>query len=83
MEILIIFLAGYICATYVFPILDLFVQHLVNIFTLKATVVQSQINKLNGEVKELQPQIGFSIQNNKDEYYDEDDMEDKCIGFKK
>lgn len=61
-------------------------DNLMNLFaswiTVKTNYMQKEINELFAETEVKSPQIGYVIQN-EEEYYDEEDYEDKAkIGFK-
>lgn len=77
-------LIGFIVDKYIFPYLDIKFEK----YTYRESVICTQyqvdaqkIAKENSEDQELQPAIGFQISDST-ELDDEDDCEDKKIGFK-
>lgn len=76
---LLIFIAGMLFP-YVYQVLDLLIQDLVNKQTLRATKIQKEINEINAEqqeVAELQPAIGFQYYPAAEQYDEYEELENK------
>ena len=78
MSSLSIFVIGLMCGIlfpYCLQILDLFMQHLVNKQTVAVSKMNKEIteNSKDGEVPELQPAIGFHVEPQQEEIYEDED----------
>lgn len=76
---LLVFILG-LLFTYIYQLFDLFITHLSNNATLNASKIQNEINNLSGnETPMLEPAIGFHVQNEDEEYYEEENKINKNI----